>query len=135
MKKSSWVTVLAILVGVGAASAMNINKLKVKTQCKDARLYMDGGLYANVMQGGLTPRTVIQLMQLQNNHLVPRANIEVMQKNYLKGKEVQEFYSGKNFRLSIMRAQPPAANWTGQVDTELDHKKVTAPLICKAKSI
>ena|ERR1039457_1618950 len=132
MRKDSIVGILAVLIGVGAAATISMGKMRVKTHCRDVRTYMEGGIYANIMQGGLTPKTRLEIFELKNNQREFLGNQDVMMIQNPPGNDVFEVYSSPEITLKLFKMNEKG-HWPAFIKGFSGGKEISGQLICKPK--
>ncbi len=127
--------VIGLLLFGAVVYGIKTDKMRVTTVCRDARLYMDGGIDAEIESGGLSFHRDAKLFRRINNK-------EVYLGTYIIDKEtpahevVQVFSSGEEMKLSIFKNRPQNPHgYQGRIEADLERKKISVDINCLAKSI
>src|ERR1700677_4882571 len=90
---------LGLLLSGGAVYALHTDKMRVITICRDSRLYMDGGVDAELEGGGLNYHHATKLFKRKNGKDVLISELPITRE------ADQTYFSDDNLKLAIYKNQ------------------------------
>jgi len=86
-----------------ALYAMHTDKMRVGVVCRDARLYMDGGIDATIEAGGLNYHHAVKVFRLSNRDDLFIGGEDVVEK--VASNKTDDVYQSKNVQLTIFKSR------------------------------
>jgi len=119
----------------GAVYALHTDKMRVVTVCRDARLYMDGGVDAEIEAGGLNFHHDAKLFRRVNSKDIFLGTYNINNETPSKD-AIQVFSSGEELKLSIFKNKGQTSQgYPGHLDALFKGEKISVNLACMAKTI
>jgi hypothetical protein len=129
------VLVFGLLLFGGAVYALHTDKMQVLTICRDSRLYMDGGIDAELEGGGLNYHHATKLFRRKNNEDFFISEFPVTSETLSK-EDDQVYLSANNVKLAIFRTRKPTQyGYPGHLDAKLDGQNISVNVVCMNKSL
>jgi hypothetical protein len=124
-----------ILCG-GAVFALHNNAMNVTTICKDVRLYMDGGVDAEIEEGGLAYHIDAKLFRRSNNHEVYLGTYNITEETPPQS-PIETLVAGPDgLKLSVFKNRPQSIyGYPAQLEAHLGPEKISVRLNCAPRHI
>jgi hypothetical protein len=124
------VLILGLSLFGGAVYALHTDKMNVLTICRDSRLYMDGGIDAEIEGGGLNYHHATKLFRRKNNK-------DVFISEFLVTSETDQTYlSGDKMKLAIFKNKKQNQyGYPGHLDAKLEGETISVNVNCMNKSL
>jgi len=127
---SKVVLILGLLLFGGAVYALHTDKMRVLTICRDSRLYMDGGIDAELEGGGLNYHHAAKLFRRKNNKDVLISEFQITSESEPSSKE-QTYLSEELVKLAIFKDQKQTVyGYPGHLDAKLDGETISVNVNC-----
>jgi len=127
--------IVGLLFFGGAVYALHTDKMRVTTVCRDARLYMDGGVDTEIESGGLNYHHDAKLFRRVNNKDVYLGTYVINLETPPQA-AVQVLASGNDLKLSIFKDQPQTPHgYKAHLDANFNKEKISVNVECMAKNI
>ncbi len=127
MNTKTLVVIGCILFG-GAVYALHTDKMRVKTVCRDVRLYMDGGIDATIEAGGLNYHRAVNVFRRENRKRIFIAHSDVVR---MQGASSADIYAAPDFKLTIKKGMPAGERGTpATLEGTVDSEKISVRMSC-----
>lgn len=127
--------VLGLFLFGGAVYALHTDKMRVTTVCRDSRLYMDGGVDAEVESGGINFHHDAKLFRRVNNKDIYLGTYIINSESEPQA-AIQILASGDQMKLSVFKNKPQTPHgYKGRLDANFNQEKISVNVECMAKNI
>jgi hypothetical protein len=124
------VLILGLLLFGGAVYALHSDKMRVLTVCRDSRLFMDGGIDAELEGGGRNYQHAAKLFRRKNYKDILISELPITSETE------QSFVSGEILKLSIFKNQKQTKyGYPGHLDAKLAGEIISVNVDCMNKTL